>query len=72
MSAKGDCWDNAPVESFFASLKKELIYGRRFTYRAQAKAEIFHYIEVFYNRQRLDSTLGYVSPYDLERQQQVA
>ena len=68
MSAKGDCWDNAPVESFFASLKKELIYRRRFTRRAQAKAEIFHYIEVFYNRQRLDWTLGYVSPYDFERQ----
>ncbi len=68
MSRKGDCWDNAPMESFFATLKKELIHGRRFRTREQARREIFEYIEVFYNRERLHSSLGYVSPADYERQ----
>jgi len=66
MSEKGDCWDNAPVESFFSTLKKEL--GEVFETRCQAKHEVFDFIEVWYNRQRLHSTLGYASPADYERQ----
>ena len=68
MSRKGDCWDNAPMESFFATLKKELIHQRRFRTREEARREIFEYIEVFYNRERLHSSLGYVSPAEYERQ----
>jgi transposase InsO family protein len=66
MSRKGDCWDNAPMESFFASLKKELIHGVDFATRAEARAAVFEYIEVFYNRQRRHSTLGYQSPAEFE------
>lgn len=62
MSRKGDCWDNAPLESFFATLKKELLRGADFLTRSQAWAAIFDYIEGFYNRRRLHSALGYVSP----------
>ena len=62
MSRKGNCWDNAPTESFFNSLKNELIHGRVYRTRAQARAEVFQYIEGFYNRIRRHSTLGYVSP----------
>ena len=62
MSHKGDCWDNAVMESFWSTLKTELVSHQRYATRAQAKAAIFEYIEVFYNRQRLHSTLGYVSP----------
>lgn len=62
MSRKGDCWDNAVAESFFASLKMELVYHTRFRTRQEATSRIFDYIEVFYNRQRLHSTLGYLSP----------
>jgi len=69
MSRKGDCWDNAPIESFFATLKTELVYREQFKTRQEAKAKIFEYIEVFYNRQRRHSTLGYKSPIDFERQQ---
>ncbi len=68
MSRKGNCWDNAPMESFFATLKNELIHQRRFRTRAEARREIFEYIEVFYNRERLHSSLGYVSPAEYERQ----
>lgn len=68
MSRKGNCWDNAVMESFFATLKKELIHQRRFRSRAEARSAIFEYIEVFYNRERLHSSLGYVSPADYERQ----
>lgn len=67
MSRKGDCWDNAPMESFFASLKKELVHGEDYATRAQAKASIFEYIEVFYNRVRRHSSLGYVAPAEYER-----
>ena len=67
MSGKADCWDNAPIESFFASLKKELIHGADFATRAEARAAIFEYIEVFYNGQRRHSSLGYVSPAEYER-----
>jgi len=62
MSRKGECLDNAPMESFFASLKKELVHRQRFETRAQAKAAIFEYIEVFYNRQRRHSSVGYQTP----------
>ena len=62
MSGVGQCWDNAPMESFFASLKKELVHDADFATRAEARAAIFEYIEVFYNNQRLHSSLGYVSP----------
>jgi transposase InsO family protein len=64
MSEKGDCWDNAPVESFFSTLKKEL--GEVFKTRRQAKREVFDFIEVWYNRQRRHSTLQYVSPAEYE------
>ena len=62
MSRRADCWDNAPMESFFASLKKELVHDADFATRAEARAAIFEYIEVFYNGQRRHSSLGYVSP----------
>ena len=62
MSGVGQCWDNAPMESFFASLKKELVHDADFATRLEARAAIFEYIEVFYNNQRLHSSLGYVSP----------
>jgi putative transposase len=62
MSRKGDCYDNAAMESFFGTLKTELVYHEHYTTRSQAEASIFEYIEVFYNRQRLHSTLGYLSP----------
>jgi transposase InsO family protein len=67
MSRRGDCWDNAPMESFFASLKKELVHGVEFATRAEARAELFEYIEVFYNRVRRHSALGYQSPAEYER-----
>jgi transposase InsO family protein len=67
MSRKADCWDNAPMESFFASLKKELVHDADFATRAEARAAIFEYIEVFYNNQRRHSSLGYVSPAEYEQ-----
>jgi transposase InsO family protein len=66
MSRKGDCWDNACAETFFASLKTELIGDRIFLTREQARREIFEYIEVFYNRRRLHSYLGYLTPHEFE------
>ena len=72
MSRKGDCWDNAPMESFFATLKTELVYREQFKTRQEAKAKIFEYIEVFYNRQRRHSSLGYKSPVDFERRQSLS
>ena len=62
MSRRGNCLDNAPMESFFASLKTERVHAARFRTRAEAKAAVFDYIEVFYNRQRLHSALGYQTP----------
>jgi putative transposase len=63
MSRRGDCWDNAMVESFFSSLKAELFAGRRWPEtREQARRELFDYIEIFYNRKRRHSALGYLSP----------
>lgn len=67
MSGVAQCWDNAPVESFFASLKRELVHDEKYTTREQAKASIFEYLEVFYNRVRIHSSLGYVSPEAFER-----
>jgi putative transposase len=60
MSRKGNCWDNAVAESFFATLKTELAYQTRWNTRAQARSEVFEYIEIFYNRRRRHSALGYV------------
>ena len=62
MSGKGDCWDNAVMESFWATLKTELVHHEQYATRQQARQSIFEYIEVFYNRQRMHSSLGYVSP----------
>jgi len=62
MSRKGNCWDNAPTESWFNSFKNERIHGVRYKTHAQMKAASFDYIEAFYNRQRQHSTLGYQSP----------
>jgi putative transposase len=72
MSRKGDCYDNAVVESFFGSLKTELVYLNRFKTREEARQQVFEYIEVFYNRQRLHSSLGFLSPVDYEAQLLVA
>jgi putative transposase len=66
MSRKGNCWDNAPMESFFATLKKELIHQERYTTRMEARQSVFEYIEMFYNRERRHSALGYVSPSQFE------
>jgi transposase InsO family protein len=65
---KGNCYDNAISESFFGTLKTELVYLSRFRTRAEAREAIFSYIKVFYNRQRRHSTLGYHSPSEFERQ----
>jgi len=62
MSRKGNCWDNAPTESWFNSFKNERVFGVRHATRSQMRAETFEYIEVFYNRKRLHSALGYKSP----------
>ena len=67
MSRKADCWDNAVAESFFATLKVELVYDLIFATREQARQTIFEYIEVFYNRQRRHSYLGFLSPANYER-----
>jgi putative transposase len=67
MSRKGNCWDNAFAESFFRSLKVELVYQNDFTSRKEAEAAIFEYIEVFYNRERLHSSIGYITPIQCEQ-----
>jgi putative transposase len=68
MSRKGNCYDNAPVESFFASLKKELIHRCSFATREEARCAVFEWIAVWYNRKRRHSTLGYLSPEQFEQQ----
>ena len=68
MSRKACCYDNAVMESFWSTLKLELVYRRRFATRAQARQAIFHYIEAFYNSRRRHSSLGYLSPADFENQ----
>jgi transposase InsO family protein len=67
MSKKGDCYDNALMESFFGTLKEECVERQKFSTRAEAKQVIFEYMEVFYNRQRKHSSLGYVSPANYEK-----
>lgn len=67
MSRKGNCWDNAVAESFFATIKKELIHRFKYSTRREAAAAIFEYIEVFYNRIRKHSKLGYTSPVEFKR-----
>jgi transposase InsO family protein len=68
MSRKGNCWDNAVAESFFHTLKTERVHHQRYQTRAEAKKDIFEYIEVFYNRERLHSANNYWSPVDYEMQ----
>lgn len=72
MSRTGNCWDNACVESFFGTLKRELVYHRHYATRKDATQDIFEYIEVFYNRTRRHSTLGYNSPAEYEARTTVA
>lgn len=72
MSRSGNCWDNAAMESFFSSLKTERIGKKVYRSRAQARADVFDYIECFYNPTRRHSTLGYLSPIDFEREAGVA
>jgi transposase InsO family protein len=69
MSRKAQCWDNAVAESFFHTLKTELVFQQRYATHEQAKQAIFEYIEIFYNRQRLHSTIGYQAPLVYEQQQ---
>lgn len=71
MSRKGNCYDNACMESFFATLKKELVYRRKFTTRKEATNAIWKYIMSFYNERRSHSTIGYVSPNEFERRHQI-
>lgn len=66
MSRKGNCYDNSMMESFFATLKKEFVYNTKFTTRADAERGIFEWIEVFYNRQRIHSSIGYLTPCEFE------
>ena len=66
MSRKGNCWDNAVAESFFATMKRELVHGRRWSNRLELRTALFEYIEVFYNRRRLHSSIGYKTPAEVE------
>jgi len=67
MSRKGNCWDNAVAESFFHTLKTELVHHEDYHSRTEAKASIFEYIEVFYNRQRRHSHIGQMAPLAFEK-----
>ncbi len=71
MSRKGNCWDNAAMESFFGTLKQELVHRQTYGTREEARRSLFEYIEVFYNRQRLHSTLGYLSPVQYEESREL-
>lgn len=66
MSGKGNCYDNAAAESFFATLKKELIYRKKFRTKSEAKNAIFEYIEVWYNRLRIHSSIGFMTAVQFE------
>ena len=68
VSRQGDCWDNAVMESFYRRLKTELVHQQDYRTKEQARQDIFEYIEVFYNRQRIHSYLGYLCPADYEAQ----
>ena len=70
MSGKGNCYDNAVMESFFGTLKNEWVHHQKYKTRSQARTDIFSYIEGFYNTVRLHSTLGYLSPVEFEAQYQ--
>ena len=72
LSRRGDCWDNAAMESFFSSLKTERLHRRTYQSRDEVRADVFDYIERFYNPRRRHSTLGYVSPMDYEKQAKIA
>ncbi|QGP60399.1 putative transposase OrfB [Piscirickettsia salmonis] len=72
MSRKGDCWDNAVSESFFHTLKMELVHHMNFKNRQEAKSAIFEYIEVFYNRKRIHSANDYLSPEEYEHNQKIS
>lgn len=72
MSRKGNCWDNAVAESFFATLKTELVYEQEWATRSDLRAAVFEYIEIFYNRQRLHSSLGYKTPAEVESEYALA
>jgi putative transposase len=72
MSRKGNCWDNACVESFFSTLKRERVYQRSYRTPEEARHDLFHWIEVIYNRQRRHSTIGYRSPAEFEAMRDVA
>lgn len=67
MGSRGDCFDNAVAESFFATIKKELVHRHPWPSRRDLSSAVFDYIEAFYNRQRRHSTLGYLSPQEYER-----
>lgn len=69
MSRKGNCWDNAAMESFFGSLKEECVGNQVYTSQEQAKQALFEYLEVYYNRQRRHSALGYISPVVYEQRE---
>ena len=66
MSRKGNCWDNADAESFFSTVKTELVHCQRWTGRSELRSAVFDYIESFYNRRRLHSSLGYKTPAEVE------
>jgi transposase InsO family protein len=72
MSRKGNCWDNAAMESFYSRLKVECVYPKNFQSIEDAKAGIFSYIEVFYNRKRRHSAIGGISPAEFEEQAALA
>ncbi|PEQ17744.1 hypothetical protein X973_00365 [Piscirickettsia salmonis] len=72
MSRKGDCWDNAVSESFFHTLKTELVHHMNFKNRQEAKSAIFEYIEVFYNRKRIHSANDYLSPEEYKHNQKIS
>ena len=72
MSRKGNCWDNAVAESFFATFKAELVAKRRWATRSDLRAAAFEYLEVFYNRRRLHSAIGYKTPAEVELEHQLA
>lgn len=67
MSRKGNCWDNAPAESFFAVLKRAVVFHNQYQTRAEARQSIFDYIERFYNRKRIHSSLGYRTPFEVDQ-----
>ena len=66
MSRKANCWDNAPMESFFGTLKTELVHYREYPDRNTARRELFAYIEGYYNRARIHSAIGYITPHQAE------